>query len=148
MSIPVIIGFIGRNLYHEVILLCCSLILWNSEDGRCSLIPRVESSLLTVVAEEEETAQERESLVAYESARQNLLGHGEEEIGPEELLARKDALITWLSSHCLQVEEEGNIIKVQGTVTITPPYLSSCCCAPNEMVLSRVRKLVQAMPRT
>lgn len=51
----------------------------------------------------------------------------------------------WLSKNMLPVIEDGEILQID-TLEIHPPYGADQCYCDNSIVLSRIQKLLQAMP--
>ncbi|XP_032804342.1 gem-associated protein 6 isoform X2 [Petromyzon marinus] len=66
-------------------------------------------------------------------------------LGAEEVASRRQALLVWLRRNHVPVEERGDELLVAGGVlSVAPPYGPDDCSSANEIILERVRRLVQA----
>ncbi|NWX43883.1 GEMI6 protein, partial [Steatornis caripensis] len=64
----------------------------------------------------------------------------------EELKKKKNDLKTWLETNHIPVTEQGEsgrTLCVAGLLTIDPPYSPDECSSSNEIILSRVQRLIQ-----
>ncbi|XP_078714863.1 gem-associated protein 6 [Lampetra fluviatilis] len=66
-------------------------------------------------------------------------------LGAEEVASRRQALLVWLRRNHVPVEERGDELLVAGgALSVAPPYGPDDCSSANEIILERVRRLVQA----
>lgn len=71
--------------------------------------------------------------------------YNESLFSPEEILERKQKLLSWLKKNLLPVTESGENIVV-GNVSILPPYCESDICTLNPIVATQVKKVILNMP--
>jgi len=89
---------------------------------------------------------------AFERAKAELLGSGEEEEYDEDQARRRAAkLAAWLKEdHCLSVEEDSGeglpVLLVLGGVSVKPPYRPQDCRSANPTALTRLRQLLESFP--
>lgn len=63
------------------------------------------------------------------------------------LVERRDELIAWLNKNRLPVKiDQNNVINILDTVFIQAPYDLENCQSTNEIILDKVRQLVQSLP--
>ncbi|XP_005360819.1 gem-associated protein 6 isoform X2 [Microtus ochrogaster] len=65
---------------------------------------------------------------------------------PEDLEKRKNSLKKWLEKNHIPVTEQGDAPRtlcVAGVLTVDPPYAPENCSSSNEIILSRIRDLIQ-----
>ncbi|XP_077427501.1 gem-associated protein 6 [Vanacampus margaritifer] len=60
---------------------------------------------------------------------------------------RRARVRRWLESNRMPVEERGEQLRVAGALTLAPPYGPDDCSGANPIVLERVRKLLEGLPR-
>lgn len=63
-------------------------------------------------------------------------------LSPEELRRRRSNTRMWLLRNQVPVEEEGEILRVAGVLTIAAPYRAEDCCSSNQIILARIQKLI------
>uniref|UniRef100_A0A667WWF4 Gem (nuclear organelle) associated protein 6 n=1 Tax=Myripristis murdjan TaxID=586833 RepID=A0A667WWF4_9TELE len=66
--------------------------------------------------------------------------------GPEELRRRRESARRWLERNRVPVQEDGEALRVAGVLTVEPPYGPEDCSGSNEIILSRVQRLLQGNP--
>ena len=64
----------------------------------------------------------------------------------EDMKVDAEKLTRWLIRNGLSVERTGSDLSVCNAVIIEPPYDVESCKATNEIILSRVRSILQGMP--
>ena len=65
------------------------------------------------------------------------------------LVKRRDAVCRWFGVNRIIVSKSGNALSVaNGILSIEPPYLPENCCSSNEIILSRIRNLLNSMPES
>ncbi len=69
-------------------------------------------------------------------------------LDPEELGERRGVIRRWLEKNRIPVEEEGEVLRVAGVLTITAPYGPEDCCSNNQIILDRIQKLIQMKPQS
>ena len=72
-------------------------------------------------------------------------GSGRSEAVSVEDVERRDRVREELSRHGLEVTSDGDNLVISGTVIIRPPYSQQHCDAPNEIILSRIRNILQSV---
>ena len=72
-------------------------------------------------------------------------GSGRSEAVSVEDVERRDRVREELSRHGLEVTSDGDNLVISGTVIIRPPYGQQHCDAPNEIILSRIRNILQSV---
>lgn len=65
-------------------------------------------------------------------------------VSPEKL-RRRSKIRIWLLKNQVPVEEEGDMLRVAGVLTISSPYKLEDCCSSNQIVLDRIQKLIQKL---
>lgn len=71
------------------------------------------------------------------------------EVDADTLVGRRDALVRWFGVNRIPVTKTGSSISLANDVlTIEPPYLPENCFSSNEIILARVRTLIESMPNT
>ncbi|XP_022124317.1 gem-associated protein 6-like [Pieris rapae] len=63
----------------------------------------------------------------------------------EDVLEKKQKMVSWFKKNLLPVIEEGENIVV-GNISILPPYSENDICALNPIVATEVRKMILNMP--
>ncbi|CAF4900213.1 unnamed protein product [Pieris macdunnoughi] len=63
----------------------------------------------------------------------------------EDVLEKKQKMISWFKKNLLPVIEEGENIVV-GNISVLPPYSENDICALNPIVATEVRKMILNMP--
>lgn len=66
--------------------------------------------------------------------------------GEDELRIKKERLKEWLVKNRVPVQEKNDCLEVMDVLLIEPPYNSESCQCTNEIVLSRVRNLIENIP--
>nr|CAI5842261.1 unnamed protein product [Callosobruchus analis] len=61
-------------------------------------------------------------------------------------ITRKESLKKWLQHMQINVEESGDILKIDDHLIILPPYKLENCVSNNTIILERVRNIVNQMP--
>lgn len=64
----------------------------------------------------------------------------------DELIDKKEKLKDWLSKNRIPVQEKDDRLHVMGLLWIEQPYDSESCRCTNEIVLNRVRNLIENIP--
>lgn len=62
---------------------------------------------------------------------------------PEELRRRRSSTRMWLLRNHIPVEEEGEVLRVAGVLTLAAPYTAEDCCSSNQIILDRIQKLIR-----
>lgn len=110
------------------------------EDGSLSVTGVMGHSVQTVEVVSEGDHRVREKLM-------RLFTSGDcEGYSPEDLEKRKNSLKKWLEKNHIPVTEQGDVPRtlcVAGVLTVDPPYAPENCCSSNEIILSRIRDLIQ-----
>ena len=71
------------------------------------------------------------------------------EVDADTHVGRRDALVRWFGVNRIPVTKTGSSISLANDVlTIEPPYLPENCFSSNEIILARVRTLIESMPNT
>lgn len=75
-----------------------------------------------------------------------LIKKGSDVISDEELQQRKQETTDWLQKHRISVKElpDGRLEVLNGQVSIRPPYEFSDCYCSNEVILSKIRSVLQS----
>jgi len=95
-----------------------------------------------------ETLKVMESSPEYRKMIEELSGRDvtpETAVGGVEVTERRSRVIEELTRHGLEVKTEGEDLVISGTVIIQPPYSHHDCDAPNEIILARIRNLLQSI---
>lgn len=110
------------------------------EDGSLSVTGVMGHSVQTVEVVSEGDPRVREKLM-------RLFASGDcEGYSPEDLEKRKNSLKKWLEQNHIPVTEQGDALRtlcVAGVLTVDPPYAPENCSSSNEIILSRIRDLIQ-----
>lgn len=110
------------------------------EDGSLSVTGVMGHSVQTVEVVSEGDPRVREKLM-------RLFASGDcEGYSPEDLEKRKNSLKKWLEQNHIPVTEQGDAPRtlcVAGVLTVDPPYAPENCSSSNEIILSRIRDLIQ-----
>ncbi|KAM9857122.1 gem-associated protein 6 [Aulostomus maculatus] len=64
-------------------------------------------------------------------------------LNPEEQRRRREEVRLWLEKNRIPVEEEGEELKVAGALTVVAPYGPEDCSSSNQIILDRIRRLLQ-----
>lgn len=110
------------------------------EDGSLSVTGVMGHSVQTVEVVSEGDHRVREKLMRLFTSG-NCEGYS-----PEDLEKRKNSLKKWLEKNHVPVTEQGDTPRtlcVAGVLTVDPPYAPENCSSSNEIILSRVRDLIQ-----
>ncbi|XP_068085308.1 gem-associated protein 6 [Anabrus simplex] len=67
-------------------------------------------------------------------------------LSKEEINELRNKLKDWLCKNRLPIEEDGEILRLQGVLEIHPPYGINQCVSGNEIILGRVQQLITIMP--
>jgi Gemin6 protein/Anticodon-binding domain len=73
----------------------------------------------------------------------SLLNQNTDTTGTDETEKIRDSLIKWFTERHIQVFSEKTNLIVLDEVTIHPPYLPENCLSHNEIMLSRIKKLLK-----
>lgn len=65
-----------------------------------------------------------------------------------ELEERQMRLKAWLEKNRLPVKADGDKLKISEALDILPPYTKRSCQSRNQIILSRVQAIIEAMPET
>jgi len=106
------------------------------DNGQVTTIPGHAVAEITVIGDNGSKAPDFDTL--FRINHQTLV--------PEELTLRKDELIKWLKKNRLPVVDFDEKLNVANTVDILPPYNANSCVSSNEVVLTRIQKLVNNLP--
>nr|XP_002123595.1 gem-associated protein 6-like [Ciona intestinalis] len=79
---------------------------------------------------------------------ENLLEFDQKTYKPEFLQQRRLDVHTWFTKNRIPVEIIGEKLRVANVVDVGPPYNAESCSAPNEIILTRIQKLIGAMPQS
>ncbi|XP_012271829.1 gem-associated protein 6 isoform X2 [Orussus abietinus] len=63
-----------------------------------------------------------------------------------ELAERKRAVKELLSNNRFPVEEENDVLRIKGVLSIEPPYVPASCICTNEIILRRIQSLLSQAP--
>ena len=105
-----------------------------------TIVPYVDWSSLTVLDDSDEVNYFLKHITEDQSL--NSSSHGLDE---ETLKKRRDIISQQLSKYGLKTEEEGDNLLIGDTLIIQPPYTQQFCDGTNEIILERVRKLLQTI---
>nr|CAH7759822.1 unnamed protein product [Callosobruchus chinensis] len=61
-------------------------------------------------------------------------------------ITRKESLKKWLQHMQINVEESGDILRIDDHLIILPPYKLENCVSNNTIILERVRNILNQMP--
>lgn len=126
-------------------------LLGNIGDGVCSssdladvevtVVPFVDWSTLTVMDDSDTVKSLVSNLVKQLSPTPNNLN-------AEEMETRRELVVKHLCAHALQPERDGDNLVIADTVIISPPYTHHSCDATNEIILARVKTILQNLEVT
>ena len=105
-----------------------------------TIVPYVDWSSLTVLDDSDEVNYFLKHITEDQSL--NSSSHGLDE---ETLKKRRDIISQQLSKYGLKTEEEGDNLLIGDALIIQPPYTQQFCDGTNEIILERVRKLLQTI---
>ena len=105
-----------------------------------TIVPYVDWSSLTVLDDSDEVKYFLKHITEDQSLNSN--SHGLDE---ETLKKRRDIISQQLSKYGLKTEEEGDNLLIGDALIIQPPYTQQFCDGTNEIILERVRKLLQTI---
>ena len=105
-----------------------------------TIVPYVDWSSLTVLDDSDEVNYFLKHITEDQSL--NSSSHGLDE---ETLKKRRDIISQQLSKYGLKTEEEGDNLLIGDALIIQPPYTQQYCDGTNEIILERVRKLLQTI---
>ena len=74
----------------------------------------------------------------------SLLNQNTDTTGTDETEKIRDSLIKWFTERHIQVFSEKTNLVVLNEVTIHPPYSPDNCLSHNEIMLSRIKKLLKS----
>ena len=126
-------------------------LLGNIGDGVCSssdladvevtVVPFVDWSTLTVMDDSDTVKSLVSNLVKQLSPTPNNLN-------AEQMETRRELVVKHLCAHALQPERDGDNLVIADTVIISPPYTHHSCDATNEIILARVKTILQNLEVT
>ena len=105
-----------------------------------TIVPYVDWSSLTVLDDSDEVNYFLKHITEDQSL--NSSSHGLDE---ETLKKRRDIISQQLSKCGLKTEEEGDNLLIGDALIIQPPYTQQFCDGTNEIILERVRNLLQTI---
>lgn len=124
--------------------IACYLFLFSffllKSTGDIALVPHVSLDNVQLIDQAGETEQDFQKLLT------NLFQERED---TEAQIDRKEKLITWLQTNHLRIENSPSnsaIVIENGVALIQPPFTIDTCESTNEIVLDRVRALVESCP--
>ena len=103
-----------------------------------TLVPFVDWSTLTVIDNSDTVKSLVSNLVKQLSSTPNSLN-------AEEMETRREMVVQHLCAHALQPERDGDNLVIADTVIISPPYTHHSCDATNEIILARVKTILQKL---
>ena len=101
-----------------------------------TLVPFVDWNSLTVLDESDEMKERAKKFIKQHSFQSHNLS-------PEEVIAKREAVVEHLSKYGLKPEVDGDNVVIGDTVIIQPPYTDEFCDATNEIILGRVKSILQ-----
>ena len=105
-------------------------------DVPVTLVPFVDWKTLTVLDESDEVKDRVKKFIKKNSFKQHNLSS-------EEIIARREGVVEHLSKYGLKPELDGDNIVIGDTVIIQPPFTEDFCDATNEIILGRVKSILQ-----
>ena len=101
-----------------------------------TLVPFVDWKTLTILDESDEVKNRVKNFIKKNSLKQHHLSS-------EEIIARREGVVEHLSKYGLKPELDGDNIVIGDTVIIQPPFTEDFCDATNEIILGRVKSILQ-----
>jgi len=111
----------------------------NIKDTKILIVPFVDWKTLKVINDSEETKYKFRKLILetqWSKSQDN-------NFSPDELSARQDKVREYLSKFGVISNHEGENIVVGDTVIIQPPYSPESCDATNEIILARIKNILE-----
>ena len=107
-------------------------------DVPVTLVPFVDWKSLTVLDESDEMK---------EAVRKHIKEHSfrSHNLSSKEVIARREAVVEHLSKYGLKPAVDGDNVVIGDTVIIQPPYTEEFCDATNEIILGRVKSILQSI---
>ena len=103
-----------------------------------TLVPFVDWNSLTVLDESDEMKERVRKFIKQHSFKSHNLPS-------EEIVARRETVVGHLSKYGLKPEVDGENVVIGDTVIIQPPYTEDFCDATNEIILGRVKSILQSI---